>query len=246
MKMTQRVSECMRKRGAAMGVFAGTGIMMLGGCCQRQGVGIARVDTPQVASLRIAHDVPGKTKGTLARLEYLRGAKFDAGFLGTEVIFEDQSQVQVNQSSGIVLLSGLAFVDAAQLPAMYSPPSVAYYRFWPIIRRRKVAVGAEGTKFLVQGFATLQSTPGGDLDCRVFKIDGSVVYVQTPSQTEAVVLKDDYQYAEVYLRDGGKYEIKVETDYRRDPALKRLVEQAERDMRSLQAEPSNAESGPPA
>ncbi|MFY7895851.1 MAG: hypothetical protein ACOVP8_06440, partial [Phycisphaerales bacterium] len=93
--------------------------------CKRPTVGIARTDTPQVASLRIAHDLPGKTKGTLARLEYLRGAKFDVGFLGTEVIFENQSVIQLNQSSGIVLLSGLAYVEATQLPQSYVAPATA-------------------------------------------------------------------------------------------------------------------------
>jgi len=207
--------------------------------CKRPTVGIARTDTPQVASLRIAHDLPGKTKGTLARLEYLRGAKFDVGFLGTEVIFENQSVIQLNQSSGIVLLSGLAYVEATQLPQTYSPPAAAYYRFWPIIRRRKVAIGAEGTQFLVQGFETPISTPQGDLDSRIFKISGSIVYVQTPSQSDPVYLKDDRSYAEIYLRPSGNYEIVVKPDYRRDPALKSLVEQAQRDMQSLQAETPN-------
>jgi hypothetical protein len=220
------------------GILAGAAVLAAMGGCSCDKLRANLIDTPQVKGLRLVHDVTGKTQGSLARLEYFRGAKFDVGFLGTEVEFEGQGAISQKQSSGIVLISGLAFVDAQQLPqqANYIPPASSFWTFWPIIRTRRVVIGAEGTKFLVQSLDPPEITAEGSLVARVFKVGGSVVFVQAPNYPVEVRLKDDRNYAEVYLKTPTNYKIVEKPDYNRDVVLKQLVEKAVREMQALQAQ----------
>jgi hypothetical protein len=220
------------------GILAGAAVLAAMGGCSCDKLRANLIDTPQVKGLRLVHDVTGKTQGSLARLEYFRGAKFDVGFLGTEVEFEGQDAISQKQSSGIVLISGLAFVDAQQLPLQsnYNPAASSFWTFWPIIRTRRVIIGAEGTKFLVQSLDPPEVTAEGSLVARVFKVDGTVVLVQAPNYPVEVRLKDNRNYAEVYLKALNTYTIVEKPDYNRDVTLKQLVEKAERDMQALQSQ----------
>lgn len=220
------------------GILAGASVLAAMGGCSCDKLRANLIDTPQVKGLRLVHDVAGKTQGSLARLEYFRGAKFDVGFLGTEVEFEGQGAISQKQSSGIVLISGLAFVDAQQLPqqSSYNPPASSFWTFWPIIRTRRVVIGAEGTKFLVQSLDPPEVTAEGSLVARVFKVGGSVVFVQAPNYPVEVRLKDDRNYAEVYLKTPTNYKLVEKQDYNRDVVLKQLVEKAVREMQALQAQ----------
>jgi hypothetical protein len=70
----------------------------------------------------------------------------------------------------------------------------------------------------------------------VFKVGGSVVFVQAPNYPVEVRLKDDRNYAEVYLKTPTNYKIVEKPDYNRDVVLKQLVEKAVREMQALQAQ----------
>jgi hypothetical protein len=88
----------------------------------------------------------------------------------------------------------------------------------------------------VQSLDPPEVTAEGSLVARVFKVDGTVVLVQAPNYPVEVRLKDNRNYAEVYLKALNTYTIVEKPDYNRDVTLKQLVEKAERDMQALQSQ----------
>jgi hypothetical protein len=200
--------------------------LVLTGCCKHNGrQTIALIDTPQVQGMRISHGVRGKTEGTLMRAGYDRGAKLNIAFLGTEVEIEDTASPSGDLSSGVILKSGTAHVNATLLPSVssYQASGVLAWRFWPIIRTRRVTVGAEGTTFIVEAFDPPLVVNNESMVARVYKVSGSSVLIDYPQLRDVIKLIRNRMYAEIFVKSDGSYYSNQYENYNAVPVLRDFV-----------------------
>jgi hypothetical protein len=172
-------------------------------------------DTPTLDSIDLTQSTSNTVPVTKVKLSYEHGASLDMKFSSQKFNIENMARKE-ERGSGVSIEGGSVVVKATNLD---NTRAAAAPRFWPIVRRRRVAIGAEGTEFLVQ--ALDQIVGDRTLIAKVQMISGTKVFIEAPDDFEE--LKEPGSQAHVYLRRDGKHDIEVPEQI--DAELQALVTQ---------------------
>ncbi len=186
------------------------------GCARNQAAMsfMAGGDTPTLDSIDLTQSTSNTAPVTKVKLSYEHGASLDMKFSSQKFNIENMARKE-ERGSGVSIEGGSVLVKATNL----DNARAAAPRFWPIVRRRRVAIGAEGTEFVVQ--ALDQIVGDRTLIAKVQMISGAKVFIEAPDDFEE--LKDPGSQAHVYLRRDGKHDIEVPSQL--DAELQALVTQ---------------------
>ena len=171
-------------------------------------------DTPTLDSIDLTQSTSNTAPVTKVKLSYEHGASLDMKFSSQKFNIENMARKE-DRGSGVSIDGGAVVVKATNL----DNARAAAPRFWPIVRRRRVAIGAEGTEFLVQ--ALDQIVGERTLIAKVQMISGTKVFIEAPDDEE--VLEKPGSQVHVYLRRDGKHDIEVPPQI--DAELQALVTQ---------------------
>jgi hypothetical protein len=173
---------------------------------------VLAVNDPKVLKLRTQYEVESKTNVTYMHLKYPRGGELETTFLAKkyDILVTDPSGTE--RKSGIEVQDGVVHVNVLGIPPTSEPAPDCNRelaadekfrpRFWPIIRSRKVTVGAEGTGLIVEAFETPPSAEKDVLAARVFMTQGDGrhrVLIHTPTDKACIEIG---QFVEVYIKAG--------------------------------------------
>lgn len=190
-------------------LLALSGSLLITGCARDGGNSPAAMsimggdDKATLETIELSQPTSAGAPITKMKLAYEHGAKLDLKFSSQKFNIENMA-TKPETGSGITLDTGAVTVKATNLPVARA----AAPRFWPIIRRQRVVVGAEGTEFIVQAISQPPGADGRTLIAKVHMISGSKVFIDAPGDAEE--LKDPGSQAHVYLlRDGSTHEIDV-------------------------------------
>lgn len=166
-----------------------------------------------IATLTLSDKTAGSPPFTAVDLAYTNGAEVKARFESADLSIIDTTGT-AEPGSGITIEDGLVFVKATNLPVIRATAP----RFWRIVRRRKVSVGAEGTEFLVQ--ATNEKDPKGTIIAKIHMSSGTSVLIETPEDMQKLTKADSQAYVYVDEKDVHTIEILTKPDL----ALKALAD----------------------
>lgn len=190
-------------------LLALAGSLLVAGCARHRAESPAALgimggdDKATLETIELSQPTSAGAPITKMKLAYEHGAKLDLKFSSQKFNIENMA-VKTESGSGITLDSGAVSVKAADLPVARA----AAPRFWPIIRRQRVVVGAEGTEFVVQAISQPPGSDGRTLIAKVQMVSGTRVFIDAPGDADE--LKDPGSQAHVYLRrDGVNHDIEV-------------------------------------
>jgi hypothetical protein len=203
-----------------LGVVVGTSAMMMSGCAT--GGGAARAmsamapgDKMTLESIDLSQAVSNRPPVSNVKLTYERGTTLDLRFSSKRYKIENM-EAKGEPGSGVLIEDGAVRVNATGV----KPLQAMAPRFWPIIRRQRVSVGAEGTEFVVEAVNQVQPD-GRTLIVKVQMIGGTKVLIDAPDATAE--LKDPGSQAFVYLRRDNKHDIEVQAQM--DAQLQSVVQE---------------------
>ncbi len=175
---------------------------------------LASRDVPRLEKVETRPSLGNTPPKSAMKLNYDSGAALDLKFDSTKY-----DVVSVEDGSGITIDNGIVQVNAV-LPKD-TMTRITAPTFWPIIRTKRVVIGAEGTKFVVQAINQPPGADGRTLVAKVQMISGTKVKIYAPEKYEELTRVGSQ--ANVWqLRDGSH---EIETLARVDTELQQAVQE---------------------